>query len=125
MFNTFHKLCQRVTILMDAKRTGVHPKKMEREEVIDYNGMGNGPDFALGENWVAMKGEYWQEAWKDTADTGYLQQMYRNAAAPSVFSWEDVGAGGSEVPSKDNPECARPVQYTMSSLDYCVFPDTH
>jgi hypothetical protein len=117
------KLCERISKVMDAKRATL-PPNMQKQEEFNFKGMGNGLEFAVGSTWVAMKGEHWQEAWPDKADTGYIQRMYRNAAPPNNFGWDDAGAGGSEVPETDA------LGYSLSyprakTLDYCTIPDTY
>ena len=124
-FNNFLGLCQRIAKVIDGKRAS-RPQKMEKNEEVDFGGMGNGLEFALGENWVAMKAEHWQEAWKDTADPEYLRGMYKNAAGPSNFNWDDAGAGGSGVQSEETDALDYSLSYPQArTLDYCTIPDTY
>ena len=89
-------------------------------------GMGKGLEFAVGPNWVAMKGEHWQETWEDTADTEYLRGMYMNATPPSNFSWDDVRAGRSDVQSHETDALDYSLSYPQAkTLDYCTIPDTY
>ncbi len=90
--------------------------------------MGNGLEFELGPDWVAMKGEHLQEAWNDTTDPGYLRSLYTNAAAPSTFSWDDVGASGSgsESQIKETDVLDYSLSYPPArSLDYCQISDPY
>jgi hypothetical protein len=68
-----------------------------------------------------------EESWTDIADRKYIQDLYRNAAPPSNFSWDDVGAGGSDVQSQETP-----LDYSLGysypqprSIDYCTILDTY
>lgn len=125
-FNKFMELCQRIAKVIDAKSATLPPKMQIKHEEIGFMGMGNGLEFAVGSDWVAMSGEHWQEAWKDTADPEYLRRMYRNAAPPSNISWNDVGAGGSEVQSEETDALGYTLSYPQArSLDYCTIPDTY
>lgn len=76
-----------------------------------------------------MKGGQWQEAWGEQADTGYIQGLYKNAAPPSNFGWNDVGAGGSEVQSAESnallDESLSYPYHPNKSVDYWTISDSH
>lgn len=123
-FEKFTELCNRIAKVVDAKRAALSPKMQQGGE-IDFVRMRNGFDFAAGSTWVAMKGEHSQEAWKDTADPEYLRGLYRDAAPPNNFGWNDVGAGSSGVQPVTNA-----LDYSLSypparTLDYCTIPNTY
>jgi hypothetical protein len=91
-------------------------------------GMGDGLQFAVGPTHVAMKAEHWQEAWGEQADTGYIQGLYKNAAPPSNFGWDDVGAGGSGVQSEETNLLNESLSYPYppnTSVDYWTIPDSY
>jgi len=119
-FDNFVELIRRIERVIDVKRTTL-PPGMVKQEAVEFNGMGNNLEFAVGQKWVQVKGEHLQEPWRDQAD---IQQMYRNAAPPSNFGWDDTGAGGSQVEETDA------LGYSLSyprarTLDYCTIPDTY
>jgi hypothetical protein len=124
-FNNFVELCSRIANVIDAKKATL-PKRKQKQEETDFVGMENGLDFALGPTCVAMKGEHWQEAWREQEkeDTDFIQRMYRNAMPANNFGWDDVGASGSEVQETNV------LDYSLSypparTLDYCTIPDTY
>ena len=125
-FNKFVELCDRIAKVIDAKGGTLSPKKQKKREETGFMGMGNGTELAMGTTWFAMKGEHWEEAWDDTADTEYLQRMYRNAAPPNNFGWDDGGASGSEVQSQETDALDYSLSYPRArTLDYCTIPDTY
>jgi len=121
---------QRITAVIDAKAAAAAPPKpVQQSREVDFRSV-PGLEYAGGQNWVAMSGEAWREAWTDPADTNYIRGLYRNAMAPSIFSWDDVGAGPSEQPEQSNispkisPDyttyATRPKGTRPPTLDYCA-----
>jgi hypothetical protein len=90
-FNRFLELCEGISKVINAKERSVAQRTMRQGE-IDFKGV-PGLEFAAGSSWVAMEAEYLQDK---SVDTQYLQSMYRDAMDPGRFSWDDVGAAGSE-----------------------------
>lgn len=89
-------------------------------------GMGNGPESTFGPTSVPIKADHWQETWRDTADTVYVRGLYENAQLPSDFSMNDVGAGGSEVQTKETDVVDYSLSYPRArTLDYCTIPDAY
>lgn len=125
-FDKFVELRNRIARAIEAKGPALSPKKQKKREETGFMGMQNGQEFAVGPTWIAAKGEYWQKNWDDPADTEYIQRMYRNAAPPSNFGWNDVGAGGSVARSKETDALDYSLSYPQAkSLDYCTIPDTY
>jgi hypothetical protein len=127
-FNNFAALGKRIKQVIEAKNPTLSPKKQKKHKETGFKGTGNGPEFELGPDWVAMKGEHWQESWRDTADPGYLRSMYTNAGDPSTFSLDDVGASGSGSDSQIKETDV--LDYSLSypparSLDYCLIPEPY
>jgi len=123
-YNYFAKICLRIKEIMDAKRAAL-PLKMQKEVELGLERMGNYNPFPLGPDLVAMKGEQWQETWKDS-DSGYIQSMYRNAAHASNFSLDDVGASGSEEKLAESSALDYSLSYPRArTLDYHTIPDTY
>ncbi|KAF8471423.1 hypothetical protein DFH94DRAFT_202019 [Russula ochroleuca] len=110
-FDKLHTLWQRISDIINVKKEAKPPREVE---VIDFRGV-PGLEFTRESSWVAMTAEDWQETYKDTADTNYLTGLYRNAMAPSIFSWEDVGA----APEEDKEIGDHPGR--IHTLDYCAF----
>jgi hypothetical protein len=117
---------QRITAVIDAKAAAAAPPKPVQQSRVDFWSV-PGLEYAGGQNWVAMSGEQWREAWSDPADTNYIQGLYRNAMAPSIFSWDDVGAGPSEEPEQSSELSPDYTTYAPSpkgtrppTLDYCA-----
>jgi len=124
-FNNFIGLRDRIAKVIEAKKATL-PQKMQKHIGNEFVGMRNGLEFDCGPNMVAMKAEQWQEALKDPADSGYIRDMYKNASAPSNFGWYDVGAGGSEVRTKETDVLDYSLTYPQAkTLDYCTIPDTY
>ena len=107
-FDKLLALRQRISDIIDAKKAAAPPRKIE---VVDLQGV-PGLEFARQTDWVAVRLGDWPETSEDVADTSYLTNLYRNAAAPSVFGWEDFGAGSSEEPEiGDHPGINRTLDY--------------
>lgn len=126
-FNNMIDVSQTITAVIDIKvAAAAPPKPAQHSGAVNFQGV-PGLEYAGGQNWVAMTGEHWREAWTDPADTNYIQGLYRNAMAPSIFSWDDVGAGPSEQPEEQSnmsPDYTtyahRPKGNRPPTLDYCA-----
>lgn len=124
-FENMIDFSQRIPGVVEAKTAASAPRKpVPHPKQVDFRKV-PGLEYAGGSDWVAMSGSDWREAWKDPADTNYIQGLYRNAMAPSIFSWEDVGAGPSAEPEESNtsPDYStyrtKPKGTRPDTLDYC------
>ena len=122
--NNFADLRERIKRVINTKNATLPSKpKMQKHEKTELKG--NVLESGVGPKWIPDKPEYWPEALKGIANTEYIRRTY-DAAVSEDFDWDGVGAGGSEVQSKETDVLDYSLSYPQArSLDYCTIPDNY
>lgn len=119
-YASFTRVCSRILEAIKIKKSALLPEFQRQADTL-----ADVLQFPVQQDVQGMRGDDWHEPWKDS-DSGYVQTMYRNAAAPSIFSWDDVGASGSQTRVEETAALGYSLSYPQSNtLDYCSIPDSY